>query len=69
VGEKLRSIEVSPSGIRMFLIEIRVKASEAFLQNVVRVGEVVEDLRISGKFSARATRSSLMALRSLSRVA
>ncbi len=69
VGEKLSSIDVPPRGIRMFLLAISVKASDAFLQKAVMVGEVAEKLRISGKFSARATRSSLIAFISRSRVA
>ena len=69
VGEKLMSIDVPPSGMRMFLIEISVKASDAFLQTAVSVGEATVVLRISGKLNARATRSSLMAFKSRSRVA
>ena len=69
VGEKLSNIDVSPRGIRMFLIAMSVKASDAFLQKAVIVEEVVDGFRISGKFSARATRSSLLEFRSRSRVA
>ena len=69
VGEKLSNIDLSPRGIIMFLIAMSVKASDAFLQKVVIVEEVVEGFRISGKLSARATRSSLLEFRSRSRVA
>ncbi len=64
VGEKMISIDVPPRGIKIFLMAIRVKASDAFLQKVVMVEEVAEGLRISGKFSARATRSSFLAFKS-----
>ena len=69
VGEKEISMDVVVSGISMDFADMRVNASEGFLHNAVQVEASREGLRSSGKFKAREMRSSLSALRSLSRVA
>ena len=69
VGEKEISMDVVVSGMSMDFADMRVNASEGFLHNAVQVEASREGLRSSGKLRAREIRSSLSALRSLSRVA
>jgi hypothetical protein len=69
VGEKEISMDVVVSGISIDFADMRVNASEGFLHRAVQVEAAREGLRSSGKLRAREMRSSLSALRSLSRVA
>ena len=62
-------MDVVVSGMRMDLADMRVNASVGFLQSAVYVKAARVGLRSSGKLRAREMRSSLSALRSLSRVA
>ncbi len=62
-------MDVVMSGMSMDFVDMRVSASEGFLHSVVQVKAAREGLRSSGKLMAREMRSSLSALRSLSRVA
>ncbi len=69
MGEKEISMDVVVSGMSMDFADMRVNASEGFLHSAVQVKATREGLRSSGKLRAREMRSSLYALRSLSRVA
>ena len=51
------------------LANMRVNASEVFLNSAVQMKAAREGLRSSGKLIAREMRSNLAALRSLARVA
>ena len=68
VGEKGIIIDVEVSEMRMDYAEMRVNASEGFLQSAVKVGAAREVLRSSGRLIAHETRSNLSSLRSLARV-
>ena len=69
VGEKVMSIDVEVSRMRMDFAAIRVNASERFLQSVVQVRADSEFLRSSRKLVAREMRFNLSSLRSLARMA
>jgi len=69
LGEKEISMDVEVSGMSMDLANMRVNASEGFLQSAVHVKATRESLRSCGKLMAREIGFNLSTLRSLSRVA
>ena len=69
MGEKVMSSEVLANGISRDFVSMRVKASEGVLHKAMKVGDVVDILRISGKLRAWESSVSLKTSGSLFLVA